>query len=129
MSVDDIVSLLRRCKHSDDERDHQLFACMVHTLFDEHRWFELYYPPRELLMTAAVFGALVQYQLIESIPLGIAIRYVVDALQASPDSTLFHFGIQALLRFQKRLAEWPQLCQVLLSLPTLTQTHPELIVV
>ena len=129
VSVDDIVSLLRRCKHSDDERDHQLFACMVHTLFDEHRWFELYYPPRELLMTAAVFGALVQYQLIESIPLGIAIRYVVDALQASPDSTLFHFGIQALLRFQKRLAEWPQLCQVLLSLPTLTQTHPELIVV
>ena len=61
VSVDDIVSLLRRCKHSDDERDHQLFACMVHTLFDEHRWFELYYPPRELLMTAAVFGALVQY--------------------------------------------------------------------
>lgn len=127
VSVDDIISLLRRCKHSDDDHEHQLFACMVHTLFDEHRWFELYYPPRELLMTAVVFGSLIQYQLIDSIPLGIAIRYVVDALRSAPDSTMFHFGVQALMRFQKRLAEWPQLCQLLLSLPTLQQTHPELV--
>mgnify|MGYP002716395462 FL=1 len=127
VSVDDIIALLRRCKHSDDTHEQQLFACMVHTLFDEHRWFELYYPPRELLMTAVVFGALIQYRLIEAIPLGIAIRYVVDALESPPESTFFHFGLQALLRFQKRLPEWPQFCQVLLSLPTLTQSHPEMI--
>lgn len=129
VSVDDIIALLQRCKHSDDPHEHQLFACMVHTLFDEHRWFELYYPPRELLMTAVVFGSLIQYQLIESIPLGIAIRYVVDALRSPPDSTMFHFGVQALLRFQARLSEWPQLCHALLSLPTLQQTHPELVAV
>ena len=126
-SVDEIIALLQRCKLSDDEHDHQLFACMVHTLFDEHRWFELYYPPRELLMTAVVFGSLIQYSLIDSIPLGIAIRYVLDALRSPPDSTMFHFGVQALLRFQARLAEWPQLCQALLALPQLQQTHSELV--
>lgn len=126
-SVDDIIALLQRCKLSDEPHDHQLFACMVHTLFDEHRWFELYYPPRELLMTAVVFGSLIQYQLVDSIPLGIAIRYVLDALRSPPDSTMFHFGIQALLRFQTRLAEWPQLCHALLALPQLQQTHPEIV--
>lgn len=126
-SVDEIIALLQRCKLSDDAHDHQLFACMVHTLFDEHRWFELYYPPRELLMTAVVFGSLIQYQLIDSIPLGIAIRYVLDALRSPPDATMFHFGVQALLRFQARLAEWPQLCQALLALPHLQQTHPEIV--
>ncbi|WFC98612.1 CCR4-NOT core subunit cdc39 [Malassezia yamatoensis] len=126
-TVDEIIALLQRCKTSSDPHDHHLFACMVHTLFDEHRWFELYYPPRELLMTAVVFGSLIQYQLIESIPLGIAVRYVLDALRSPPDSTMFHFGVQALMRFQTRLAEWPQLCQALLALPQLQQTHPELI--
>ncbi|WFD29244.1 hypothetical protein MSPP1_000251 [Malassezia sp. CBS 17886] len=129
VSVDDIVALLQRCKFSEDAHDRQLFACMVHTLFDEHRWFELYYPPRELLMTAAVFGALVQHQLVDSIPLGIAIRYVLDALRSAPESNMFHFGVQALLRFQGRLGEWPQLCQALASLPQLQQTHPELLAI
>ncbi|WFD05251.1 CCR4-NOT core subunit cdc39 [Malassezia vespertilionis] len=127
VSVDDIIALLQRSRHSDKVRDHQLFACMVHTLFDEHRWFELYYPPRELLMTAVVFGSLIQHQLINAIPLGIAIRYVLDALRSPPDATMFHFGIHALLRFQNRLAEWPQLCQALLSLPHLQQVHPDVV--
>ena len=126
LSVDEIILLLQRSKHAEDPHDRQLFACMVHTLFDEYRWFELYYPPRELLMTAVVFGALIQHQLVDSIPLGIAIRYVLDALRSPPESNMFHFGVQALLRFQNRLAEWPQLCHALLSLPHLQQAHPEL---
>ncbi|WFD33892.1 CCR4-NOT core subunit cdc39 [Malassezia cuniculi] len=127
ISVDDLVALLQRSRESSDPHDTQLFACMVHTLFDEHRWFELYYPPRELLMTAAVFGTLIQRRLIDTIPLGIAIRYVLDALRMPPDSTMFHFGVQALLRFQGRLVEWPQLCNALLGLPHLAQTHPEIV--
>lgn len=127
ISVDDLVGLLQRLRASADMHDVELFACMVHTLFDEYRWFELYYPPRELLVTAAVFGALIQRRLIDAIPLGIAIRYVLDALRMPPESTMFHFGVQALLRFQARLVEWPQLCNALLSLPHVAQTHPEIV--
>ncbi|KAN0062874.1 CCR4-NOT core subunit cdc39 [Thecaphora frezii] len=127
ISIDDVIALLQRTKISDDPRDHQVFACMVHTLFDEYRWFEMYYPPRELAMTAVVFGSLIQHQLIDYIPLGIAIRYVLDALRNPPDSNMFKFGLQALLRFQNRLPEWPQLCQALLSMPHLQQSHPEIV--
>ncbi|CDU22470.1 related to CDC39-transcriptional regulator protein [Sporisorium scitamineum] len=126
-SIEDIVLLLQRTRASDNVRDHQIFACMVHTLFDEYRWFEMYYPAAELEMTAVVFGSLIQYQLIDYIPLGIAIRYVLDALRNPPDSNMFKFGLQALLRFQNRLPEWPQLCQALLSMPHLQQSYPSII--
>ncbi|EST08344.1 CCR4-Not complex, Not1 subunit, domain of unknown function DUF3819 [Kalmanozyma brasiliensis GHG001] len=127
ISIEEIVRLLQRTRASEDVRDHQIFACMVHTLFDEYRWFEMYYPAAELEMTAVVFGSLIQYQLIDYIPLGIAIRYVLDALRNPPDSSMFKFGLQALLRFQNRLPEWPQLCQALLSMPHLQQSYPKII--
>lgn len=126
LSIDDFVALLQRTKASSDPHDQQLFACLAHTLFDEYRCFETEYPARELSMTAIVFGSLIQHALIDYIPLGIAIRYVLDALRSPPDSNMFRFGVQALMRFQNRLAEWPQLGQALLSLPHLTQTYPEI---
>ncbi|KAK0539323.1 CCR4-NOT core subunit cdc39 [Tilletia horrida] len=127
ISIDDIVSMLQRLRASTETRDHQLFACMVHTLFDEYRYFEMYYPQRELAMTAVVFGSLIQYQLIDSIPLGIAVRYVLDALRNPTESNMFKFGLQALMRFQNRLSEWPQLGQALLALPHLQQAYPEVV--
>ncbi|KAL9935540.1 hypothetical protein V8E36_005888 [Tilletia maclaganii] len=126
-SIEDIVSMLQRLRASKDSKDHQLFACMVHTLFDEYRYFEMYYPQRELAMTAVVFGSLIQFQLIDSIPLGIAVRYVLDALRNPVDSNMFKFGLQALMRFQNRLSEWPQLGQALLGLPHLQQAYPEVV--
>lgn len=126
ITIEELVGLLQRTKVSDDARDRQVFACMVHTLFDEYRCFEMDYPPRELAMTAIVFGSLIQYQLIDFIPLGIAIRYVLDALRNPPESNMFKFGLQALLRFQDRLPEWPQLGHALLSLPHVQQSHPDI---
>lgn len=126
ISIEDLISILQRFKASESEKERQIFACMVHTLFDEYRCFEMYYPPRELAMTAIVFGSLIQHQLIDFIPLGIAIRYVLDALRNPPESNMFKFGLQALLRFQDRLPEWPQLGQALLSLPNIQQSHPEI---
>ncbi|MCO5577664.1 hypothetical protein L7F22_031495 [Adiantum nelumboides] len=126
ISIEDLISLLQRSKVSEDPGDRQIFACMVHTLFDEYRCFEMYYPPKELGMTAVVFGSLIQHQLIDFIPLGIAIRYVLDALRSPPDSNMFQFGLQALLRFEERLPEWPQLGQALMSLPIAQQGHPEI---
>ncbi|KAE8230223.1 hypothetical protein CF326_g4782 [Tilletia indica] len=125
--IEDIVEMLQQLRASEDTKDHQLFACMVHTLFDEYRYFEMYYPQRELAMTAVVFGSLIQYQLIDSIPLGIAVRYVLDALRNPTESSMFKFGLQALMRFQNRLSEWPQLGQALLALPHLQQAYPEVV--
>lgn len=79
----------------------------------------------QLTLTACLFGDLIQYQLIDFIPLGIAVRYVLDALRNPPDSNWFSFGIQALARFQSRLEEWPQLAHSILAIPHVQQGHPD----
>ena len=40
-------------------RERQLYACMVHNLFDEYRFFNKY-PDKELHITALLFGGLVR---------------------------------------------------------------------
>ncbi|GAA6025465.1 hypothetical protein JCM8202_003622 [Rhodotorula sphaerocarpa] len=124
ISVDKVVTALRQAKESDNQHDHEFFACFLHGLFDEHRFFNTY-PANELSLTASLFGDLIQYHLIDFVPLGIAVRYVLDALRNPPDSNWFRFGIQALARFQSRLSEWPQLAHSILSIPHVQQLHPD----
>ncbi|GAA6042737.1 hypothetical protein JCM8097_005557 [Rhodosporidiobolus ruineniae] len=124
ISVDKVVAALRQAKESNNTHDHEFFACFLHGLFDEHRFFNTY-PANELALTACLFGDLIQYHLIDFVPLGIAVRYVLDALRNPPDSNWFRFGIQALARFQSRLSEWPQLAHSILSIPHVQQLHPE----
>ncbi|KAI0637267.1 Not1-domain-containing protein [Trametes polyzona] len=129
ITIDDVIKLLQRNKTSNNPRDHEIFSCMLHFLFDEYKFFQHCYPPRELAMTGYLFGSLIQYQLVDFIPLGIAIRYVLDALGCPPETNLFKFGLQALSRFESRLAEWQPLCQALLKIPHLLEARPDLVVV
>ncbi|KDE03641.1 hypothetical protein MVLG_05891 [Microbotryum lychnidis-dioicae p1A1 Lamole] len=124
ISVDNVVSALQRAKESDNKHDHEFLACFIHGLFDEHRFFNTY-PANELALTANLFGDLIQFQLIDFIPLGIAVRYVLDALRNPPESNWFRFGIQALARFKGRLSEWPQLAHSILAIPHVQQLHPD----
>lgn len=126
ISIDEVIQLLQRNKVSSNPRDHEIFSCMLHFLFDEYKFFQTYYPPRELAMTGYLFGSLIQYQLVDYIPLGIAIRYVLDALNCPAETNLFKFGIQALSRFESRLAEWQPLCHALLKVPHLLESRPDL---
>jgi len=126
ISIEQVVDELRRMRDSTTPRDHEVFSCMLHFLFDEYKFFQSFYPERELRMTAFLFGSLIQAKLIEFVSLGIAIRYVIDALQCPPGSNLFLFGVTALRRFEGRLREWQPLCQALLSITSFVQTEPEL---
>jgi CCR4-NOT transcription complex subunit 1 len=125
ITVDQVISLLQTYKNSTNPREKEIFAFTLHTLFEEYKFFPSY-PARELAKTAYLFGSVIQYQLVEYIPLGIAIRFVLDAIRNPRDTSLFKFGVQALSRFESRLPEWPQLCRALLALPHLQEAHPEL---
>ena len=121
ISVDDAVTLLKRFKSSDVQRDQETFRCMIHNLFDEYRFFHKY-PDKELEVTARLFGALIQQQLVSSITLGIALRYVLEALRKDPEQSvgnekIFRFGKLALEQFQRRLGEWPQYCSHVVQIP------------
>ncbi len=78
-------------------------------------------------MTGYLFGSLIRQSLIDYIPLGIAMRYILDALKCPPDTNLFKFGMQALSRFEIRLAEWRPLCEALIRIPHLLEARPDLL--
>ena len=134
-SIGEVVEMLKRFKSSGDTKENEIFACMVHNLFDEYRFFAKY-PEKELRITGILFGALIQEQLVTSITLGIALRYVLEALRkppSPPDGTatsggkMFKFGMFALEQFKGRLHEWPQYCSHIVQIPHLKEGYADLV--
>lgn len=100
---------------------------MVHNLFDEYRFFHKY-PDKELTTTGILFGQLIQHQLVAYISLGIALRYVLEALKKAPNTKMFKFGLNSLHQFKSRLCEWPQVTQHFLFFPhrcLIPISHPQ----
>lgn len=128
MPVDEVVDSLVAWRNSQDPRRLQVFASTLYTLFDEFKFFHTY-PPRELALTGKLFGSLILRGLVEGVSLQVAVRFVVDALKSPPESATsnFNFGIIALQAFQTRLLEFPEVCDAILSIPHLHESHPHLI--
>ncbi|KAG0182584.1 hypothetical protein DFQ29_003364 [Apophysomyces sp. BC1021] len=126
MSIDEMIERLKSFSTSKDAREQDVSACMIHDLFDEYHFFPQY-PDKELAIAGVLFGSLIQHHLVSYVPLGIALRCVLDALRNPPGTKMFSFGIQALLQFQPRLPEWPQYCTHLLHIPHMQQANPEIV--
>ena len=135
-SIDEVVDMLKRFKTSGTQRENDIFACMIHNLFDEYRFFSKY-PEKELRITGILFGKLIQHQLVSSITLGIALRYVLEALRKPPSGPvtattsnsgkMFRFGMFALEQFKERLHEWPQYCSHIVQIPHLKEGYAALV--
>jgi CCR4-NOT transcription complex subunit 1 len=128
-----VVEMLKKFKTSGNQRENDIFACMIHNLFDEYRFFPKY-PEKELRITGILFGMLIQHQLVSSITLGIALRYVLEALRkepkggtTSPSGKMFRFGMFALEQFKERLHEWPQYCSHIVQIPHLKSGYADLV--
>ena len=126
--------VLRGFKNSTLGREQEVFACMVHNLFDEYRFFPKYptgsctprvravvgwlqpsgcshggclpaarcgaaaapphaRPPSPAPPAALLFGQLIHHSLVSSVSLGIALRYMLEALRSGPGSKMFRFGV------------------------------------
>nr|CAB3232164.1 CCR4-NOT transcription complex subunit 1 [Phallusia mammillata] len=109
LSVDDILELLQRFKESSNKKEKEVFNCMMRNLFEEYRFFPQY-PDKELHITACLFGGIVEKCLVTYLGLGIALRYVLEALKKPLNSKMYYFGIAALDRFKTKLREYPQYC-------------------
>lgn len=126
--VRDIVGILKNYKTSQDPAEQDLFACMVHGLFDEYNCFGEY-PLEALALTAVLFGNLINYNLLSRIALQVALAMVLEAVEKNPsEDSMYKFGLQALLYFSNRLSEWPNFCQQLLNVPSLqgSEIYPRL---
>ncbi|KAF3817786.1 hypothetical protein GH733_013073 [Mirounga leonina] len=101
MSVDEVLEMLQRFKDSTIKREREVFNCMLRNLFEEYRFFPQY-PDKELHITACLFGGIIEKGLVTYMALGLALRYVLEALRKP-------FG-------SKILKDYPQYCQHLASI-------------
>ena len=125
LSVDNVIQLLVRYKAGMEAREQDVYACMAHNLFDEFRFFYKY-PAQELQTTALLFGKLISNKLVSTVSLGIAMRYIYDALKNEPSHKLFKFGVTATLQFKDMLGQFPVFAKQLAGLPELKDVCPEL---
>ena len=130
VTIPGLVQQMQLFKASELPQEQMIYQCMVHNLFDEYRFFPNY-PEKELRITGILFGTLIQHQLVSSITLGIALRYVLEALRKPPgpgaNGKIFRFGMFALEQFKDRLYEWPQYCSHIVQIDHLCQQHPSLV--
>lgn len=125
ISVEALIDMLQKNRDSGDPRRVEFYQCMLHILMDELRFVSTY-PESQLDLTAQLFGLIIQHQVVDHIPLGIAVRYVLDALKHPPHTPAFRFGLEALKRFYPCLREWPQLAAAIRSIPHLSTASPEI---
>ncbi|TPX18086.1 uncharacterized protein E0L32_011856 [Thyridium curvatum] len=123
MQVRTIVEILERYKHSRDPLDQDVFACMIHGLFDEYSHFSDY-PLEALATTAVLFGGIISHKLISDLPLQIGLGMILEAVRDHPpDHPMYKFGLQALMQLFSRFREWPGFCDQLLQIPGLRGTE------
>ncbi|KAK4164519.1 CCR4-Not complex component, Not1-domain-containing protein [Cladorrhinum sp. PSN259] len=123
MEVRHVVQVLERYKHSRDPLDQDVFACMIHGLFDEYAHY-VDYPLEALATTAVLFGGIISHRLISDLPLQIGLGMILEAVRDHhPEESMYKFGLQALIQLFGRFPEWPGFCQQLLAIRGLQGTE------
>jgi CCR4-NOT transcription complex subunit 1 len=118
-----VVQRLEAYKHSREPLEQDIFACMIHGLFDEYSHFAGY-PLEALATTAVLFGGIISHKLISELPLKIGLGMILEAVRDHrPEENMYKFGLQALMQLFSRFREWPGFCQQLLQIPGLRGTE------
>jgi len=126
LSVEAVINLMQQYKTSSDPVHRELFAGFVHSLIDEYRFYAHDYPTPALGVTAVLFGSIISYGFVSSIPLSICLKYVQESLRDEPGSKMFSFGVQALSLFTHKAKEWPQFFTRVLQNQKFINTQPEI---
>ena len=129
LQVEDILKRLEEWRSSKDANRLDVFACMIHGLFDEFSCFGEY-PLIPLATTAVLFGGIIAWGLISDLTLRVGQEMILDAVSDNtPDASMYKFGLQALLQIRDCLRQpgWTEYCARLVEIPGLRGTEPYLI--
>ncbi|KAG8039882.1 hypothetical protein G9C98_000611 [Cotesia typhae] len=111
LSIDEVLDILKKFQNSTIKREHDVFQCILRNLLEEYRFFPQY-PEKELHITAQLFGGIIDRGLVNNyMTLGIALRFVLDALRKPEGTKMYFFGLAALDRFKSRLKEYSTYCE------------------
>lgn len=123
ISVADLINLMKTYKESKDPKQNEIYACMIHNLLDEYKFFYKY-PEKELKITGQLFGSIIQHKVVDAILEKISLKYAFEALKRT--GKMLRFGAYALEQFLDRLQEWPNSIELILKMPNFKNTYPEL---
>lgn len=127
LSIDEVLDMLKKFQDSPNKREREVFSCMLRNLFEEYKFFPQY-PDKELQITAQLFGGIIERGLVPSyVSLGLALRFVLDALRKAEGSKMYYFGIAALDRFKSRLKDYHKYCEHVRAIPHFSEFPPHLI--
>lgn len=127
LSIDEVLDMLKKFQDSGIRREREVFNCMLRNLFEEYRFFPQY-PEKELQITAQLFGGIIERGLVNSyMTLGLALRFVLDALKKQEGSKMYYFGITALDRFKSRLKDYQTYCEHVRTIPHFNEFPQHLI--
>ena len=127
LSIDEVLDMLKKFQDSGSKREREVFNCMLRNLFEEYRFFPQY-PDKELHITAQLFGGIIERGLVNSyMTLGLALRFVLDALRKPEGTKMYYFGIAALDRFKSRLKEYQTYCEHVRVIPHFSEFPNHLI--
>lgn len=73
VSVSEIIERMKNYRNSQDPKESEIYACMIHSIMDEYRFFHQY-PEKELAITANLFGQLINQKLFDGIIETIALK-------------------------------------------------------
>ena len=110
--INQALEMLKKFKNSADERERAIFECMLQALFEEYKFF-YQYPERELNVMGKLFGGIIERTLVTYVPLGYALRFILESLKYPTSHKLYMFGINALEEFKHKLKDYPQYCRYL----------------
>ncbi|XP_013136530.1 PREDICTED: CCR4-NOT transcription complex subunit 1 isoform X2 [Papilio polytes] len=127
LSIDEVLEMLKKFQDSPNKREREVFSCMLRNLFEEYKFFPQY-PDKELHITAQLFGGIIEKGLVPTyVSLGLALRFVLDALRKPEGSKMYYFGIAALDRFKSRLKDYHKYCEHVRAIPHFSEFPPHLI--
>lgn len=129
LELEDVIENMRGFRDSDDPAKRDLFACMVHGLFEEFTCFGDY-PDIPLATTAVLFGGIISRQVISGVTLRVGLGMILEAVRDHNQSdAMYKFGLQALMNMQEVLEAWPSYCADLAAIPGLhnTEVHARLL--
>lgn len=92
-------------KESQIVKEQEVYACMLHGLFDEYRFLHRY-PPQYLTKIAKLFGAIIKNNLLDKVLQDIALKFVFEAFRR--DNRRQKFGIIVIKSFFDMLPQFPK---------------------
>lgn len=103
--IAELIETMQNFKESTEVKDQEIYACMLHGLFDEYRFLHRY-PQQYLTKIAKLFGAIIKNNLLDRVLQDIALKFVIEAFRR--DGRRQKFGIIVIKSFFEMLPQFPK---------------------